>query len=99
MPLGSSSAAPVISPGPSTRHKRGLLGPTTALGATEQLKLRSSDTTSMQSTWHSATGACVDQMIPQLKKEPLSTTNSLPVMEAAIRLPSSMRLMYLTAIT
>src|ERR1700676_3005493 len=35
MPLGSSSAAPVISPGPSTRHNRGLLGPITALGAAE----------------------------------------------------------------
>jgi hypothetical protein len=29
MPLGSSSAAPVMSPGPSTCQSRGLLGPTT----------------------------------------------------------------------
>src|SRR5690349_721838 len=33
MPLGSSSDAPVIRPGPSTANSRGLLGPTVALGA------------------------------------------------------------------
>ncbi len=31
MPLGSSSDAPVMSPGPRVRHSRGLLGPTTGL--------------------------------------------------------------------
>src|ERR1700686_399892 len=86
MPLGSSSAAPVISPGPSTRHKRGLLGPTTALGATEgsllskqmlptQLKLRSGDTTSLESTWYSATRACFDQMM--IKAANLETLRQL----------------------
>jgi hypothetical protein len=43
-----------------------------------QLKLRSSDTISLQSTWHSATRACLI-MIPQIKRKPLSTMNSLPV--------------------
>ena len=31
MPLGSSSEAPVMNPGPSTRQRRGLLGPTTCV--------------------------------------------------------------------
>jgi hypothetical protein len=98
MPLGSSSAAPVISPGPSTRHKRGLLGPTTALGAAEgfllskqmlptQSKLRSSDDISLKSTWHSATQTYFDQMIPQVKRMPLSGIGVLSFPKVLLSLP------------
>jgi hypothetical protein len=60
------------------RHKRGLLGPITVLGASEgsllfkqmlptQLKLRSSDTTSFQSAWDKAG---IESMLPTGNADP-----------------------------